>query len=195
MIHYSQHDPRWSDRRVGTGRQTFAQVGCLVCAVADMLVAAGIDTDPLRLNRWLGQHGGFVGGNLFVFSTIEPLGVTLENIVDCSRIPAPMDDVEATLAMGGWVLAKVDFSPWTAAVNQHWVRVLEVYDNDCLIADPWLPPGGAGETLLMPRYARASWPNPARAIFRLVSYQPVGAIRPFDGRVVQHGRWELNWKR
>lgn len=205
-MRFSQHNPRWADRRVGTGRLTLDRTGCLVCAATGVLTEADVDTNPGRLNRWLGRHGGFASGNLFVFSAIEPLGVVLDAVVDCSRVPAPMGRVEETLGAGGWVLAKVDFSPWTPVVNQHWVEVLEATDTDCAIADPWLPPGSE-EIALMARYARASWPGPARAILRLALYLPLLSPPPLSVSLVARGqqvvareqqerRWpRLNWKR
>ncbi len=191
---FSQHDPRWADLRIGYGTQTFKQVGCLVCCVAGMLVLAGNEElDPAVLNRWLMRAGGFIG-NRFVFGSIRPWGVDLEEVIDCYSVPAPMDRAQETLDAEGWVLAEVDFKPWTYLVDQHWVRVIEVYENDCLIADPWLPPG-YGTRRLMPAYARAEWENPARAIFRLALYRPAEGERRGETRWVQR-RWpRFNRKR
>lgn len=196
VTHFSQRDPEWADVKVGTGRQTLAQTGCLVCAAASVVVDSGqTQYDPGSLNRWLGRNGGFVGGNLFVFGVLSKLNLTLTRIVDCHVALAPMGDVKATLVDGGYVLAKVDFRPHTRFVDQHWVRIISVSDDDCEMMDPYLPLG-CPVTSLMNRYARPSWDGPPRAIFRLAFYQSSTreVIPETKPAVQERRRWTLDRK-
>ncbi len=166
---FHQDNVRWGDTPLGlSGGCTLGSAGCLCTVAAGMLAAVfGVDTDPGRLNRWLCRNGGFTGGNRLNFGALEKFGLD-GTVIDCSRVPAPMDIVIDTLQIGGGVLAKVDFLPG-GHLNEHWVRILECSEEDCLIHDPWLPES-AGAYFLMARYAHPSWDNPARAIFRLAIY-------------------------
>lgn len=166
---FSQRDPRWADVRLGVGQEHIGASGCLMTCVASLLVdVVGLDTDPGRLNRWLARNKGYNDGNLFVFSSVASLGLQLEDVIPCPG-PAPMDKIKATLAVGGGVIVKVDFDPG-GAIQQHWVRVLDVLADDCKIMDPWLPPGSE-IYWLMPRYATPTWPNPATAILHVALYR------------------------
>src|SRR3972149_5513680 len=160
---FSQRDPRWADIHLGTGQETIGQAGCLMTCVASLLVdVCGVETDPGRLNRWLACNGGYRDANLFIFSSVAPLGLKLTDVIPCLSDPAPMERMVATLVGGGGVIVKGDFAPG-GAIQQHWVRLLDVGAEDCRIADPWLPPGSV-EYWLMPRYSIPEWPNPERAI-------------------------------
>lgn len=174
---FSQPDPRWGDIMLGTsGGQTIASAGCLLSVAAAMLCEFGARTDPGRLNRWLCRNNGYTHGNNIIFSALSRFAAdrgifVASDIVDCGNIPAPMGRVRDTLRGGGAVLAKVDFRPG-GAVQQHWVRLLACDEADCLIHDPWLPPGTAAYSL-MARYAHHTWNDPARVIFRLALYRVV----------------------
>lgn len=166
---FSQRDPRWADIPLGASRVKIADYGCLITAASSMLVDFGIDTDPGRLNRWLSRNNGYVDSNLFVFGSLNALvGASLVNVIDCATTPAPIDAIRSTLDQGGAVLALVDFVPG-GSVNQHWVRVWAISDDDAFIMDPWLPPGFE-DYWLMPRYALAGWSGPERAFFRFALY-------------------------
>lgn len=168
---FSQRDPRWADIHLGTGQETLGQAGCLISCIASALCdVAGYDTDPGRLNRWLARHDGFARLNHFVFASVAPLEMALQDVIPCPG-PAPMDKIVATLNAQGAVIAKVDFEPNDRAVQQHWVRVLELSGEDCIIMDPWLLPG-CEVYYMLPRYARHDWANAAIAILHLALYLP-----------------------
>lgn len=123
--------------------------------------------DPGTLNRWLCRNNGYTSGNLIVFSRLgEPAGLAVE-VIDCSRRSAPMDKIQAALDAGGYPLVKVDFKPG-GSVQQHWVRILELTDDDALIHDPWLLDGGP--YWLMARYGHWTWDDVARAVYRVALY-------------------------
>jgi hypothetical protein len=161
-----------------TTATTIGGYGCAVCALASCLTDAGVDIDgrapdPGQLNRWLARNGGFYAGNLLVFDSVRPLGMQVVDYIDCRRFPAPVDRLAAALANDLSVVIQVDFRPG-GGQNSHFVRLLRLERADALMMDPWLP-SSWGVTWLMPRYARYSWDDPARAIMRAVIYGPVGA--------------------
>jgi len=167
-VPFSQRDPRWADIPIGTSRTTIAKAGCAVTATASALAALGVDTDPGRLNRYLATHEGFAKGNLLRFNSFGPLGVSCADVIDCAARPAPVDRLQQAIDDGQPVITLVDFDPG-GTVNQHWVRLLSIDDDEARIMDPWNPP--AYELYwLMARYARPTWLTPARAIFRAVIY-------------------------
>jgi hypothetical protein len=135
---YSQRDARWANVPLGTSTLTIGQVGCLMCCIA-----SATEMTPPDMNEWLKAHGGFVDGNLFVFSSIQPLGFRFETLVDCPTPQStPIARIRQALATGGLVVAKVDSDPNVQGVQQHWVRILSVTDDgaDARIYDPWLSP-------------------------------------------------------
>jgi hypothetical protein len=42
----------------------------------------GLKTNPGSLNSWLTSHGGYVSGDLFVWASVNPLGLIFYNFVD-----------------------------------------------------------------------------------------------------------------
>jgi hypothetical protein len=168
---FSQNDPRWAGDLLGKSAVTIGQAGCLVTVTASVLADFGVKIDPRQLNDWLAENQGYVHGNLFVFSSVERLGIRLEDIVYCWWEPAPMEYVAEALGRGWGVAALVDFTPG-GSIQQHWVRVLECTSDDCMIIDPWRPPGREVVSLL-DYYGVPGW-NAARAIMKLVFYSPAG---------------------
>ena len=72
---YKQCDSRWGSHALGnSGGKTICQAGCLVSSVA---MAIGSSQNPGSLNDWLKGHGGFQG-NLFVWTSVSPFGLTYE---------------------------------------------------------------------------------------------------------------------
>ena len=70
MITFSQRDPHWSTKKLGTGVATIGKVGCLMTSVAGVLATNGIATDPDQLNQWLIAKHGYADGNLFIFNSV-----------------------------------------------------------------------------------------------------------------------------
>jgi len=165
---FSQRDPRWADIPIGTSRTTMGRAGCTITSAASCLSALGVDTDPGRLNRYLTIHQGFVSSNLMRFNAFGPLGVSCFEVIECANRPAPVEHIADAIAAGHTVIALVDFSPG-GTVNQHWVRLLSLDDDEAQIMDPWNPPPDP-VYYLMARYAAPTWITPARALFRVVIY-------------------------
>jgi hypothetical protein len=56
---YRQNDGRWGRDRLGPSDGTLGKEGCAVSSVAMVLGFYGVDTDPKRLNEYLGRSGGY----------------------------------------------------------------------------------------------------------------------------------------
>ena len=185
---FSQLDDAWGRVMLGESASTIAGYGCLICAIASGMTDVGVKieglpSDPPRLNRWLARNRGFTGKfgsrNLFVFNSLKPLGVELVDYIDCRKKKAPVDKVvEALSKENHFTAIHVDFKPGGRSAQQHWVRVVYSYDVDFLIMDPWIR-NPTGDVHLMTRYAIPSWNDPARAIFRIVTYMYDPAIIAF----------------
>jgi hypothetical protein len=72
---YKQCDPKWGSNQLGTGSHTICQAGCLMSSAAMALTGTGHTYDPGTLNTWLKAHGGYASGDLFVWASINPLGL------------------------------------------------------------------------------------------------------------------------
>jgi hypothetical protein len=55
-------------------------------SVAMGLTGHGITYDPHTLNQWLKGHGGYVNGDLFVWGSVNSLGLTYKGKIANSQI-------------------------------------------------------------------------------------------------------------
>lgn len=73
------------------------------------LAGTGHNYNPSTLNAWLKGHGGYVSGDLFVWTSINSLGLTYVNKVANSQIKANLDAGHVVICNvhngGHWVLA------------------------------------------------------------------------------------------
>lgn len=172
---FSQRDPNWAGKILGTGEPTIGQVGCLLTCAASMLVDLGVGTDPGRLNDWLIKTHGYVDDNLFLFDAIEPFGAKLVQFQMCERTPAPVGVLSAHVEAGRHVILLVDFQPG-GKVQPHWVRLLNI-TNDAIM-DPWQTDGKPHP---LSTYFAPGW-TPERAIMGYVAY-----VKPKEAaRVIAH---------
>ena len=166
---YSQKDPRWSSIRLGTSTRTIGQDGCLLCCVAEILRNTATRTDPARLNRWLTLHDGYLGGNRFVFRSVDPLGAIYDATYDWQKTLADIDTVRGLVEDGYHVILEVGFNPWGKFAS-HWVIALDV-GVDIEILDPWLPPDDCYNPIsLLASYAKPTQ-ELGHVIYRAVAYQ------------------------
>jgi hypothetical protein len=148
---FSQRDPRWARDQLGTSSYTIAQAGCLITALASILVDFGVPTDPHRLNAWLTDHRGYANDCLLRFAAPAGLGADLANLVRTpprgNARPAELHDEAArALTHGAAVLAEIH-PPGREPDARHWLRLFQPYppaggnhdDWECL--DPWQLPG------------------------------------------------------
>ena len=78
-------------------------------SAAMALKGTGHSYDPSSLNKWLISNGGYVSGNLFVWASINKLGLTFQGFVANSAIKANLDKNRIVILNvhngGHWVLA------------------------------------------------------------------------------------------
>lgn len=122
---------------------------------------------PADLNEWLRAHGGFAQSNLFVYTSLAPLGLQLDALIRCQTERAPIARFVGALEAGAGLIAMVDGKPG-GAVDNHWVRVLELDDRDGRIMDPWQSPGQ--EVQALSSYFAPGWTS-ARAIYMALIFR------------------------
>lgn len=107
---YKQCDSAWGSQQLGTSSKTICQAGCLMSSAAMGLAGIGKGYNPSTLNTWLKSHGGYVSGNLFVWGSINSLGLIYEGKVSNSQIKSELDKGKVVILNvhngGHWVLAK-----------------------------------------------------------------------------------------
>jgi len=78
-------------------------------SAAMALSGAGHSYNPSTLNAWLKTHGGYVSGDLFVWGSINSLGLAYQAKVSNSQIKANLDAGKVVICNvhngGHWVLA------------------------------------------------------------------------------------------
>lgn len=78
---FKQCDPQWAKDQLGTSSNTICSAGCLMSSAAMALNGTGHGFNPRILNQWLTANGGYVSGDLFVWASINDLGITFEGKV------------------------------------------------------------------------------------------------------------------
>ncbi len=186
---YSQRDTEWAYDGLGHQKSpTMGEAGCLVTAMASVITdLTKHSMAPGYLNDWLRENNGFVGGNLFVFASVVPLGLQLVELIRSQSQPAPIERLSAYLAGGAAVVVLVDARPG-GELDSHWVRLLSVDEKDGRIMDPWQLPGK--EFVALSTYFGEGW-TPARAIFTAAVYQPRAAVRGLLDRSAEARPFEL----
>lgn len=106
---YKQCDSRWAHEQLGTSSATICSAGCLMSSASMGLSGLGHAYNPSTLNTWLKGHGGYVSGNLFVWASVNPIGMVFEGKVSNSQIKAKLDQGKVVICNvhngGHWVLA------------------------------------------------------------------------------------------
>ena len=171
-VYLSQTDPQWKDDLLGFGDpgDTIGAYGCALTSIAMLVSGHGYSETPKTLNEKMKNANGF-SKSLIMWGAISKVypQITLQEQIVCETTDAPLDKINAALAVGQPVVVRVDSSP---APGLQWHYVL-VYarkgDNDYLILDPYpYQPGTAKEDLLMARYSRG---NPLqRSIQQILIY-------------------------
>lgn len=153
LIRYSQQDPRWKNDHLGKGRGSLGNLGCAVSSVAMYTSGWGFIETPGSLNQKLKSVGGFVG-QAIVWSAITRLypQIRCTALTLCEASPAPIDNIDESLAGGQPVIVEVDFSP-AGGLQTHWVLIHQKLGKDYLMLDPWPYPSDTGEVTLMSRFS------------------------------------------
>lgn len=119
---YKQCDSQWGSQKLGTSpTNTICSAGCLMSSAAMALKAIGSNQNPSTLNAWLIGHGGYVSGDLFVWASINPLGVNFVGFINRAGIEKNLkaDNIVIMNVHNGahWVLATSMIDSNTVAVN------------------------------------------------------------------------------
>jgi ABC-type bacteriocin/lantibiotic exporter with double-glycine peptidase domain len=106
---YKQCNSSWANQQLGTSSQTICQAGCLISSASMGLSGVGRDYNPGTINTWLKAHNGYVSGNLFVWASINSIGLFFEGKVANSQIKTSLDQKKIVICNvnngGHWVLA------------------------------------------------------------------------------------------
>src|SRR5574341_376453 len=185
LVYYSQQDPKWKEDRLGFGtdeKETIGFVGCALTSVAMMLSGHGYTETPKTLNKKLQSVKGFAGSAIawYAVNQLYPQ-VRLKSIIKCNDTPAPLPQIDASLAVGQPAIVRVDATAAPGFLS-HYVLLIARKGNDYLMLDPWpYQPDVTKETYLMPRYSQGN--SLQRAIMQIVLYENVAA----DGTILMPG--------
>lgn len=117
---YKQCDSRWGSEQLGTSSNTICKAGCLMSSVSMALAGIGKSYNPGSLNTWLKGHGGYVSGDLFVWGSVNSLGLSYVGKVANGNIEASLKANEVVILNvhqgAHWVLA-TSMSGSTISVN------------------------------------------------------------------------------
>jgi hypothetical protein len=106
---YKQCDAKWGNEQLGTSSNTICKAGCLMSSVAMALAGCGKNYNPGTLNSWLKANGGYVSGDLFVWGSVNKLGLSYVGKVANSGIQGALNANEIVILNvhngGHWVLA------------------------------------------------------------------------------------------
>lgn len=107
---YKQCDPKWAKEQLGTSSNTICSAGCLMSSSAMALYAVGnSQINPSTLNKWLTANGGYVKDDLYVWASVNRLGVTFQGFINNNDIKSHLDAGHIVILNvhngGHWVLA------------------------------------------------------------------------------------------
>lgn len=139
---FSQNDPRWQGKRLGTSNVTIGYQGCLLTCMAMVAKYYGHDTDPDRLNQALISNNGYLNGNLYKWYEGVPKiynDIKCVKIVDTSTAAvtaAQFAEIDKELEAKRPVVIEVDFVPG-GRPDMHFVVIVDGQNGEYTIADPW----------------------------------------------------------
>jgi len=119
---YKQCDAKWGNEQLGTSANTICKAGCLMSSVAMALAGIGKNYNPGTLNTWLKGHGGYASGDLLVWGSVSPLGLSYAGKVANSNIAS-------SLAANHIVILNVHN-------GGHWVLAYSMSGNTINVNDP-----------------------------------------------------------
>ncbi len=148
----TQRDPLWANEKLGFDDSvTIGTDGCTLVCLTMLVNGYGFNETPSSMNRKLKDMGsgiGFLGG-LIVWPGLTRAfpGIVFNHIIVCRDAPAPLDEINTSLAAGQPLVVEIDESP-SAGLQNHWVVLVARQGSDYLMLDPWPnPPDQAPKTL------------------------------------------------
>ncbi len=157
---YSQQDPKWSAKLLGFDHAiTIGAAGCLLTSMAMVCSVYGFTETPDSLNDKMKAVQGFQGPLILPSSIPQALpGMVYANYIQSMNQPAPLAEIDASLAQGQPVIVEVDFSP-APGLQNHWIVLVSKQGSDYAIADPWPQPVDAKAVTLTSRYGFGGAPS------------------------------------
>ena len=137
---YSQNDPAWKNKVLGT-QGTIGHYGCLITCVAMVSTYFGHAENPESINTYLTNNNGYVNGNLYIWNTITKKypDMVYQGIVRTpdSLTQTQMDTIRSIIDQGFPLFLKIDVIPSTSKLDEHWVLGVDYDGDDIIIQDPW----------------------------------------------------------
>ena len=158
---FSQLDPRWRYKKLGTSNSTIGSQGCAITSLCMACAYYGKNTNPDLFNQALIRVDGYENHNLvrwWKVSSIYP-DIVIRDFINCEKTPAPLELINSRLAEGIPVIVKVDYYPG-GAVQQHWIILCKEINDDYIAADPI-----SGTFISF----RSKYGDPSRYIFRVLT--------------------------
>jgi len=168
---YSQNDDSWAGDYIGKSRYTMGGWGCLISAYAMRLNTLGWKTNPAQLNRYMTPRGAFTNDARYYWGSIGRAYDLKETVIDARArrvTKQEIDELEEKIELQP--IIHVDYNPWTARDDMHFVIVEEMEGDDLIVVDPI---DGKRKSLLK-EYGRDGKWNLARAIYRIVYLEGEG---------------------
>jgi hypothetical protein len=178
----SQMDPRWKDKPLGASSMTIGKYGCLMTSMTMVANSLGFDLTPDTVNEKMKAVSGFQGALIIpaLFPKAVP-GMLYNSYIQCRDQPAPLAEIDASLAAGKPVIVEVNYAP-DAGLQNHWIVLYEKRGSDYLIRDPYPFPADTKELpLLTSRYKFAG--SAAKIIQGVVFLSSARAAAPPPAKV------------
>lgn len=192
---YSQRDPRWSGKQLGSCADTLGQSGCLDTVFAMVSSDFGTPYDPAAMSDTFSGRGVYVNGCLLTDDALAKVVPNLEvRVFDFANGPADLSLLDAA---GSDPHTQVIVKISTAAVPSHFMRVAAAWAS----GDPNYEPHNAGSIDVDDPWTgqRSSFgdtfggSDPKTSIVKVIYYTQVFAVPlptvPFDVTVRPGARW------
>jgi hypothetical protein len=132
MIRYSQQDPLWKNKQLGTGECTIGSDGCFLTCFAMLL-----EIEPDEVNDRIKTFGGFSGSLLSAWTIPNAYKqLYIDSQVFCQNNPAPLKTIDNALASGLAVIVQTD-TKLDPGIQSHFVILTGKVGNDYSMVDPW----------------------------------------------------------
>lgn len=87
---FRQYDATWGSELIGTSSNSIRRAGCVISSIAMALNGCGKSYNPSTLNTWLKKNRGYANGDLFVWSSVGPLGLRYVDKIQNSKISSAL---------------------------------------------------------------------------------------------------------
>ena len=152
----SQRDSRWMNEKLGfDDTVTIGTDGSTLTCLTMLVNGYGFNETPSSMNRKLKDMGSGIGflGSLIVWPGLTRAfpKIIFSRIIVCRDGPAPLDEINTSLAANQPLVIEMDQSP-SPGLQNHWVVVYARQGEDYLMLDPWPQPPDSAPATLATRY-------------------------------------------